>query len=209
MTTLPAPDAIGGAAPRRASTRDTPIVTRILVEAFHDDPMWGAWAFPDPRSRRGRREAVFELIVEGALRYPWVWLTPAGTAAAVWIPPGGTEMSPLQEQLLDSVLHESPGVEGVAVLRAFERFAAARPTEPHYYLTLLGTDPAHAGRGIGQHLLSANLEQVDAERAAAYLETRDELVPLYERFGFRVNRRFDLGRGPTVNTMWRDAREPR
>jgi ribosomal protein S18 acetylase RimI-like enzyme len=89
-------------------------------------------------------------------------------------------------------------------LDAFEMVAEARPTEPHYYLTLLGTDPAYSGRGIGRRLLSANLEQVDAEGGAAYLEAADELVPLYERHGFRVLHRFDLARGPTVNCMWRN-----
>ena len=33
----------------------------------------------------------------------------------------------------------------------------------------------------------------------------DGLVPLYERFGFRVLSRFELADGPTVNCMWRDA----
>jgi len=187
-----------------ATPADVPTVTRILVAAFHEDPMWGAWAFPDPRTRPQHRETVFRLLVEGAMRYSWVWLTADDAATALWIPPGGSELSPTQEQQIDSVLHESLGAQAAAVLHAFEMFAEARPTEPHYYLTLLGTDPAYSGRGIGRRLLSANLEQVDAEGGAAYLEAADELVPLYERHGFRVLHRFDLARGPTVNCMWRN-----
>lgn len=188
--------------PRVATTVDAPTVTRILVDAFHDDPMWGAWAFPDPRARLRHRETVFRLLVEGALRYPWVWLAADDAATALWIPPGGNELSPAQEQQIDSVLRESLGTRASVVLHAFEMFAEARPSEPHYYLTLLGTDPAYGGRGIGRRLLSANLRQVDAEGAAAYLEAADELVPLYERHGFRVLSRFDLNDGPTVNCMW-------
>jgi hypothetical protein len=71
--------------PRVASAGDVATVTRILVDAFADDPMWGAWAFPDPATRRSRRSGVFRLLVEGALRYPWLWLI-ADAAAAVWIP---------------------------------------------------------------------------------------------------------------------------
>lgn len=189
--------------PRVATSADAATVTRILVAAFHDDPMWGAWAFPDPRTRIRHRETVFRLLVEGALRYPWVWLAADDAATALWIPPGGTELSPTQEQQIDSVLHESLGVQAATVLQAFEMFAGARPAEPHYYLTLLGTDPAYGGRGIGRRLLSANLGQVDAEGAAACLEAADELVPLYERHGFRVLDRFALDDGPTVNCMWR------
>jgi GNAT superfamily N-acetyltransferase len=198
-----APTSTQEAAPRVATPGDAPVVERILVEAFQDDPMWGPWAFPDPETRSQHRATVFRLLVEGALRYPWVWLA-ADRSAAVWIPPGGTELSPAQEQQINDVLYESLGGRAATVLEAFERFAEARPTESHYYLTLLGTDPAHRGRGLGQRLLSANLERVDAAGAPAYLEASDELVPLYERFGFRVLKRFALDGGPTVNGMWRE-----
>ena len=190
--------------PRVATEQDAALVTRILVEAFHDDPMWGAWAFPEPATRRRHRDAVFRVLVEGALRYPWTWLTSRDAATAVWIPPGGDELSAAEEDRIDAVLRESLGARAGSVLQAFEVFAEARPTEPHYYLTLLGTDPAYAGRGLGRRLLSANLEQVDAEGMPAYLEASDDLVPLYERFGFRLLRRFVLSDGPAVNGLWRD-----
>jgi ribosomal protein S18 acetylase RimI-like enzyme len=190
--------------PRIAHNRDQALVTRILVDAFDNDPMWGPWAFPDPQTRRSNREAVFRLIVEGALRYPWVWLSGDEMATTVWIPPGGRELSTLQEQEVDSVLRKSLGEAADPVLRAFETFATARPEEPHYYLTMFGSEPDRAGQGIGQRLLSANLAHLDDRGAAAYLETRDELVPFYERFGFRRCGRFDLEHGPTVNPMWRD-----
>ena len=175
------------AEPRVATRADHTVVTRILVEAFRDDPMWGRWAFPDPLTRSQYRAIVFDQLVEGALRYPWVWLV-ANQAAAV--------------------LHRSLGARAASVLEAFEMFSQARPADPHYYLTLLGTDPAAAGRGVGKTLLSANLGRVDATGSAAYLEASDELVPLYERFGFRVRTRFVLTDGPTVNGMWREPGAP-
>src|SRR5690242_1115533 len=128
-------------APRVATYADLDVVTRILVEAFHDDPMWGAWAFPDPQTRSRHRATVFRLLVEGALRYPWVWLAADDAATSLWIPPGGDELSPAQEEQVDTVLRASLGPRAHAVLHAFDVFAEARPTEPHYYLTLLGTDP--------------------------------------------------------------------
>lgn len=199
---MDADDLIGP--PRLAGPADAALVTRILVDAFHEDPMWGAWAFPDLDTRREHREKVFGLLVQGALRYPHVWVTADEAAASIWIPPGGTEMSAAQEDLIDSVLRESLGDRAQEVLEAFELFETARPTSPHYYLTLLGTDPRQAGQGIGQRLLRANLAELDRGGHAAYLEAADELVPLYRRFGFRVTSRFDLAGGPTVNTMWRD-----
>jgi len=201
----PAP-ALAVTPPRLATHSDTDVVTRILVEAFHEDAMWGAWAFPDPDTRRHHRETVFRLLVQGAMRYPSVWLTADGTATALWIPPGGSELSAAQEETIDSVLRESLGARSGAVLRAFEMFAEARPTHPHYYLTLLGTDPAHRGLGLGQRLLRSTLDHVDLAGSPAYLEAADDLVPMYQRFGFRVLERFDLDAGPTVNCMWRKPR---
>jgi ribosomal protein S18 acetylase RimI-like enzyme len=192
--------------PRVAHHDDADLVTRILVDAFHDDPMWGAWAFPDPGTRRQHRETLFRVLVEGAMRYPHVWLTAGGTATSLWIPPGGTELSAAQEETIDALLREALGARAGAVLRAFELFAEARPAQPHFYLTLLGTDPQHSGRGLGQALLRSNLDRVDAAGRPAYLEAADELVPMYQRFGFRVLERFDLDAGPTVNCMWRKPR---
>jgi len=189
---------------RRATAADAALVTDILVEAFGEDQMWGPWAFPDPRTRRQYRRFVFGLLVEGAMRYPWVWVSADNAATALWIPPGGQELSPAQEQEVDVVLHEALGDRANAALHAFESFEAARPAEPHYYLTLLGTDPRRAGQGIGGRLLQSNLEALDVEGAAAYLEAADELVPFYERFSFRRLTRFELDAGLTVNGMWRD-----
>ncbi len=195
---------LADAPPRLATPDDTALVTRILVDAFDQDPMWGAWAFPDPHTRRQHRETVFGLLVQGAMRYPHVWVTADEAAAALWIPPGGTELSSAQEEQIDFVLRTSLGDGAGEVLSAFERFEDARPTDPHYYLTLLGTDPHHAGSGLGQRLLRSNLRFIDHAGEAAYLEARDELVALYQRFGYQVISRFDLTGGLTVNGMWRD-----
>ena len=194
------------AAPRVATAADTNRVTMILVDAFVDDPMWGAgaWAFPDPGIRRAQRTSLFRILVQGALHYRWVWLDADEIATAVWIPPGGTELTDLQERQVDMVLRDSLGPATSAVLHAFEVFAQAHPSEPHYYLSLFGTAPEHSGRGVGQRLLTANLAEIDVVGAPAYVEASDELVTLYERFGFRRVHRFALEGGPTVNGMWRE-----
>jgi hypothetical protein len=124
--------------PRRATTADRDTVVEILVGAFHEDPTW-AWACPDPALRAGQHRALWRLFVEGALRDDGVWLTAGGTATAVWIPPGGTELSPEQEQAVEALLDSWTGVAPARVRHAMELFEAARPhDEPHHYLTLLG-----------------------------------------------------------------------
>ncbi len=159
----------------------------ILVEAFHHDPTW-AGAFPDAATRREQHRWLWRLCIEGALRYPFVWLTHDEVAVSVWIPPGGSELSPDQETELVTGLRERLGAGAELVLRAFDRFDEHHPRDtPHYYLSLLGTDPQHLGHGHGLRLLADNLAVVDDAKAPCYLEASNPAnVPLYQRFGFEI-----------------------
>lgn len=208
MTGLPAHDSRAAAPetghqPRLATPDDVATVTRILAAAFHADGIWGEWAFPKRRTRRANRQAAFGAFVAGGLRHGASWLAARDTAAAVWIPPGGSELSVEQEREFVGWLRSGDAAVD-RILGAFDMFEEARPTEPHYYLSLLGTAPAFAGNGHAQRLLAHNLARLDGEEASAYLETSDQLVPLYRRFGFQLIGSFVLpDDGPRVNGMWR------
>jgi GNAT superfamily N-acetyltransferase len=182
-------------------------VVALLVGAFRDDPVWG-WSCPDPALRTEQHRQLWGAFVDGALRYPWVWLTGGGAATAVWIPPGGTEMSDEQEADLDRSMDSWPGEAPARVRHAMQRFEQAHPLdEPHYYLSLLGTGAEHRGHGYGLGLLAETLRLVDEDGAPAYLEASNVAnVPLYERYGFRPFGSFGLDDGPEVVTMWRSAR---
>ena len=72
---------------RQASLADWEVVTSITTLAFADDPLWSrAMARTDGGTDHHAR--FWRLFVEGALRYPWVWLTVGGEATSIWIPPG-------------------------------------------------------------------------------------------------------------------------
>lgn len=204
------PTAPGGAVdsagpPRVANQADAPAITRMLTDAFRDDSLWGDNVLSRWASGRDLRQAVFRLFVDAALPHSWVWLAAGDVAVAVWYPPGVQEMSAEEEQQLEALLISSLGSGSKQMLAALELFNRARPEQPHYYLGLLASAPAHAGRGHAQRLLAANLRQVDAANAPAYLECEDPLVRLYERFGFELLHRFELPHGPWANTMWRPA----
>ena len=193
--------------PRVASPQDRDDVVAILVSAFSDDPTW-SWAFPDPSLRAAQHGRLWGLFVEGAMRYPWVWLTPGNTATSVWIPPNGTDLSEEQEAALEPTIVEMLGADASPVMEAFELFDQGHPRDvPHFYLSLLGTSAEHRGRGYGLGLLAENLRRIDEAAMPAYLEASNPAnVPLYERHGFEVRGSFKLsGDGPKVVTMWRDA----
>jgi GNAT superfamily N-acetyltransferase len=189
-----------------ATPADADLVTRLLVEAFDNDPMWGAWAFPTVSSRRANRQAVFRIFVDGALRYPATWIASGTSAVTVWIPPGKADLTAVQEEQLEQLFRDRLGPrQAERVLESLDRLVAMEPKEPHYYLSLFGTHPRYAGHGYGKALLAYNLEQIDRQGVAAYLDCADELVPFYSRFGFEVIGSVTLADGPRSNGMWRSA----
>jgi GNAT superfamily N-acetyltransferase len=201
---MAATDSLG---PRVASPQDSGEVVSILVDAFYDDPTW-SWAFPDPSLRSAQHRQLWGMFVDGAMRFPWVWLTPGNTATSVWIPPNETEFSDEQQAALEPAIVEMLGVKASRVLHMLEMFDQAHPRGvPHFFLSLLATSREHRGHGYGLRLLAENLRQIDEAGMPSYLEASNPAnVPLYMRHGFEVLNSFTLPEGGSeVFTMWRDA----
>ncbi|HWA54117.1 MAG TPA: GNAT family N-acetyltransferase [Solirubrobacterales bacterium] len=191
---------------RVATRAELPAAIETLARAFYADPVW-SWAFPDAERRLEQHRVVWGLVAEAALGYESAWLTGESAAVALWIPPGEPELRPADEERLEGLLAELLGDGAARVLETFERFEAAHPErELHYYLSLLGTNPDHRGRGVGMGLLAATLARIDAEGAPAFLESSNPVnTPRYERLGFSVCGEFELPEdGPTVTQMWRE-----
>jgi ribosomal protein S18 acetylase RimI-like enzyme len=191
-----------------SSDADLESVTQTISLAFHEDPTW-SWAFPDVAHRQNQYAAFWRFMIAGAMRYPWVLMMDSCEAVSVWIPPGGTEIADEDEERVEPLLQEIVGSRAGEVLELLERFDAAHPKdEPHYYLSLLGTHPAHAGRGFGMALLAENLQRIDDQGMPAYLESSNPANNhRYERYGFAKIGEFYPPTGEIpITTMWREAR---
>ena len=122
---------------------------------------------------------------------------------------GASDLTGEQAAQVEPLIRETSGERATAVLELFERFEHAHPSDPpHFFLTLLGTDPARQGEGLGLGLLGDTLDLIDAEHMPAYLEASNAgNVRLYERYGFTVRDSFQIpGSDLDVFTMWRHAR---
>jgi GNAT superfamily N-acetyltransferase len=189
-----------------------PELAAVLSLAFANEAPF-TWVQPDDALRARVQPAMFL----GVLRY--IYPVERGTevllesgeilGGAIWAPPGRWE-GPLWQQL-----RTIPGLLGALGLKHFRQYAqrgkavedalhTAHPSDPHWYLAALGTDPSGQGKGVGSALLRSGLERCDGEGAHAYLECFEQLVPYYERFGFEVTGEIEMPEVvPHQVSMWR------
>jgi GNAT superfamily N-acetyltransferase len=182
---------------------DTERAIAAIVLAFGADPA-ARWTFADP----GAYLAHFPVFVRafGAKAFAHGTAHHVGrfAGAALWLPPG-TEAD---EEMLVAVLRRSVATQRqAAVFAVIEQMGRCHPREPHWYLPLIGVDPAHQRQGHGSTLLEYALARCDLEHAPAYLEsTSPASVPLYERHGFAVVATIQVGSSPPIFPMLRPAR---
>src|ERR1700674_2747414 len=89
----------------------------------------------------------------------------------------------------------------------FTRTELYRPTEPHWYLSLIGVEALHRNKGCGAALLQHCLRQCDREHLPAYLWSSSPLnTSLYERHGFEIVGTIQVGSSPSIFPMLRHAR---
>ena len=188
---------------RKATTADLPRMAEALGRAFWDDPVM---RFLIPTGDTPLRQ-LMKLESKSALKQDTAYTTADGGSVALWKPPGKwrtsmgelLSMAPLTISALRRRL-----LLGLSVLSAVEKKHPNDP--PHWYLAVLGTEPASQGKGNGSAVLQPVLQRCDAEGEPAYLESsKEKNIPFYERHGFRVTEEIALPKGgPPIWGMWRD-----
>lgn len=174
-----------------------------LCLAFSSDPA-ARWTYPDASTYISYFPRLVQAFGGRAFEHGTGHEVCGFRGVALWLRPG---VHPDQETL-GAIMQESmPADRFKEVSGVFERMAAYHPDEPHWYLPMIGVDPAHQGRGYGSALLQHSLMQCDKEKVAAYLESSNPAnVPLYERHGFVTLGKIQVGSSPTIFPMLRAAR---
>ena len=184
----------------------------VLSFAFADEPPF-TWVQPDDELRARVQPAMFH----AALTY--IYPVERGTevllqdgailGGAIWAPPGKWR-APLWQQI-----RAIPGLIRALGISHFRQYAqrgkavedalqGAHPSDSHWYLATLGTDPRAQGTGVGSGLVRSGLERCDREGEPAYLECLEQLVPYYERFGFEISGEIEMPEEvPDQVSMWR------
>jgi GNAT superfamily N-acetyltransferase len=201
---------------RPLNRRDIADAKEVAGRAFDDGPFFN-FLFPDarPRARSVRiiHRTVFAHPGSGARLRTVRNQHDRIVGLSLWMPPGHyppssmNQLAQLPGALRASYRQPRTLSVGVAYARAT---ASLHPTEPHWYLSVLMTDPTVQGTGIGSALMNDALTCVDAENVGAYLETANESnVPYYAKFGFTLRATVQpLPEGPPRYSLWREPVHP-
>lgn len=191
---------------------DVALAAGILARAFHTDPPL-EYFVPDPARRTELLPEFFERFVRHGQIFGEVHTTPeTPEAAAIWLPPGHTDITPEGarrsglDQLAEVLGEESFGRLSTFLARMTELHHTGMPAD-HWYLAFIGVEPGRQGRGIGSALMGPMLARARHDRVACYLETfLARNVPFYQRHGFEI---VAEGRLPDSGLeFWTMRREP-
>jgi GNAT superfamily N-acetyltransferase len=175
----------------------------VVVLAFCADPV-ARWTWPDPPQYLMFFPRFVKAFGGRAFAHETAYYVDGYAGAALWLPPGVHPEEDVLVTLLEGTVSERTRKDALAI---FEQMARYHPSEPHWYLPLMGVDPFHQGKGYGSALLQHALVPCDRDRALAYLEsTNPRNIPLYERHGFERLGTIQMGTSPPLVPMLRRPR---
>jgi GNAT superfamily N-acetyltransferase len=182
---------------------DTVPAIDTIVLAFAADPM-SRWSWPDAHQYLATMPRLARAFGGRAFAHGSAFGSADYAGVALWLPPG---VHPDEEALNEVVLGTVPPSNRASAIAIFEQMAQYHPSGPHWYLPLIGVDPAHQGQGYGDTLMTHALAQTDRDRLPAYLEsTSPRNISLYRRHGFEALGRIQVGTSPPLVPMLRSPR---
>ena len=186
-----------------AGDAEVDLAIATLVLAFGTDPA-ARWVYDEPHQYLLHIPRLFRALGTSAFATGAAHRTDHGLGVALWLPPGvRANDEPLEAVIAESIT-EGKQAEVAAV---FERTEQFRPTEPHWYLSLIGVEALHRNKGCGAALLQHRLRQCDREHLPAYLWSSNPLnTSLYKRHGFEIAGTIRVGSSPFIFPMLRKAR---
>lgn len=188
---------------KTALTSDQVGAIGVLTLAFSIDPMV-RWSLPDPAIYLENFSSIVRAFGGSAFDKGTAFIANGFTGAALWLPPGAKSDEESLMRLFDENANDDIKEDLQNIFEQMEKF---HPTEPHWYLPMIGVDPMHQGAGIGSALMTEALKAVDRDGLIAYLESSNpKNITLYQRHGFEVIGEIQSGSSPVLRPMLRSAR---
>ena len=189
--------------PRSATKRDVGPMTEALVRAFAREP-FHQWMVPDADAWAAKAPKYFTSYIKMILRDGYADTVDGGHGGALWLSPDKPGGGMLSRFLVPFVLWRLAGQKFSDVWGVIPLINRHRPQDPHWYLDILGVDPAHDRSGIGSALLAHGLKRCDQSGEAVFLDTLSaDNTRFYEKHGFDITANFTLPSGLSIWTMVR------
>ena len=187
---------------RAADAADAERIFDTLRLAFAADPVT-RWFFPDPQQYAECFPQFAKAFGGGAIANGTAFVSEDGAGAALWLDPDAAP----DEQALAAILELSvPGPRQADAAAVFEEMGRCHPDAPHWYLPLIGVEPARQGLGHGSGLMRRALRLCDALGLPAYLEASStRSLPFYQSHGFEIMGAIRRGGCPPLFPMLRAA----
>lgn len=186
-----------------AATVDQDRAIHTVTAAFIADPI-ARWMFRDAHRYLTYFPPFVRAMVGGAFDSGTAHSIEAFSGVAFWLPPGVHS----DEEAMDAPVKEGiSAAEQEEICGFLDQMGECHPPGQHWYLPMIGVDPARQRLGYGSALLRHGLETCDAHGVPAYLEaTSERNKALYERHGFEAIGVIQTGSSPP---MWQMLRKPR
>lgn len=190
---------------KTATESDEIYVLDTLKLAFVSDPAF-RWVWPDPQQYLSHVSNFAKAFAGKAFLHGTASYVGNYYGVALWLPPS---IYPDVDVMVD--LLQKTGSEGSKrdSPEVFEKMGSYHPSEPHWYLPLLGVDPFYQGKGFGSMLMEHATAMFDKDNGLAYLESSNPRnVSLYKRHGFEVLGTIQVNSSPPIFPMLRKPRKP-
>ena len=185
---------------KTATADDEAAAVSVVTLGFAADPIT-RWSWPDPAVYLDAFPRFVRAFAGKAFAHGTAYYADDHAGAALWLPPDVHPDDEAMGALMESTMPAAICKDLFEMVRQMETY---HPHEPHWFLPLIGVDPAKQGRGHGGALLRHALERCDREGRLAYLDaTSPRNRALYERHGFQRLGTVQVGSSPPIVPMLR------
>jgi ribosomal protein S18 acetylase RimI-like enzyme len=193
---------------RKALSDDMEQLAEVCARAFEHDPLTD-WLVEDQSNALQAERQMFLAEWQISKRYDLIFTDSDRQGVAVCRPPGANvTIGDRILQVWSMIGSIKLSKRMLAKIRLLLDVEKARPSELHYYLSLLAVAPEMQGKGLGSALMQPILDLSVREGKPAYLETETESnVGFYSKKGFSVRQEIITSDGKSkVWTMWREPK---
>ncbi|MEP5937279.1 MAG: GNAT family N-acetyltransferase [Erythrobacter sp.] len=188
---------------KTAELRDADSILDAMTLSFSVDPI-SRWMWPEPGTYLKAFPRLAKAFGFRGLEEGTAYMVEGPRAAAMWLKPGTEVDGDAIGALVEETIPEERLEEVGAFFGQVQEF---HPQIEHWYLPMIGADPAYIGQGLGAALMKHALSVCDDQSLPAYLESSNPRnISLYERHGFEVMGTIQTETSPVMTPMYRAAR---